>query len=707
MTSRRRENLKRLLSPRHAVFIGGSSAELAARQCADFGFRGAIWGVNPGRSEMAGHPCFARVEDLPEPPDAVFVAVPRDAAVETVSALARMGAGGAVCYTAGFRELGGEGEAMERDLVDAAGDLALVGPNCLGLLNYVKNVILWPYGHGGKPVERGVAIVSQSGLLCTNLTMSRRSVPFAYLVSIGNQSVLGIEDFVDALVDDPAVSAIGIYAEGLDDIPRFADAAIRALEAGVPIVVLKAGSSELGARLTISHTGSLSGSDELFDALFARLGVIRVTSPVALLETLKMLSVAGAPAGRRIAAFTCSGGDSTLLADGGAREGLSFPQPSEAAAARLKDCLPPIATVTNPLDYTTPIWGHEETLVQVFGAMLGDGYDAALVVQDYMSPEFVTDNVYYLADTRAFIRATRAAGIPAVVCSNIPENLPADAREVMIEGGVAPLQGIETALAAVGKAAAYGELRARLIASDDTARLRIGPVPAPGEPSRLLDEWQAKQWLAAAGVPVPDGALADAAGAAEAASGIGFPVVVKLVNAGLPHKSEAGAVRTGLTRGAEVEDAVAAIVESVGRYAPDIAADSFLVERMVERPVAELLVGIRRDPSFGQVMVIGSGGTLVELVRDTVTLLLPVERDDVARAIQSLKLCRLLDGYRGGERADKEALIDAVLLLARAAEENRASLVELDVNPLMALANGVCAVDALLRTGDQPGTTCL
>lgn len=706
MTPRRRENLKRLLSPRHVAFVGGSSAELAARQCAGAGFDGPIWGVNPGRTEIAGHPCFARVEDLPEPPDAVFLAVPRDAVVETVAALARMGAGGAVCYTAGFRELGGEGEALERDLVAAAGDLALVGPNCLGLLNYVKNVVLWPYGHGGKSVERGVAIVSQSGLFCTNLTMSRRSVPFTHLISIGNQAVLSIEDLIDVLVDDPAVNAIGIYAEALNDIPRFADAAVRALEAGVPIVALKAGSSKLGAQLTITHTGSLSGPDELFDALFERLGVIRVSSPVALLETLKMLSIAGAPQGRRIAAFTCSGGDATMLADGGAREGLEFPQPSEAVAAALRERLPPIATVANPLDYTTPIWGFEDELSQIFQAMFRDEYDAALIVQDYMSPEFETDNAYYLADTRAFIGAVQAAGIPGAVCSSIPENLPEDAREVMIEGRVAPLQGIDAALAALGHAAAYGEMRAAIIASGKADRLRIPPLVVDETEPRVLDEWRGKQRLAAAGIAVPEGALADATTAVDAAEKLGFPVVVKLVSGDLPHKSEAGAVRTGLANGAEVEAAITAIVQSVGRHAPGVAADTFLVERMVENPVAELLIGIRRDPSFGQVMVIGSGGVLVELVRDAVTLLLPIDRDNVSRAIASLKVCRLLDGYRCGEPADKGALIDAVLLIARFADDNRATLVELDVNPLMALPNGACAVDVLLRTADRPGTTC-
>ncbi len=697
MTPRRRENLKRLLAPRHIAFIGGASAAHAAAQCAQAGFKGQIWGVNPQRKELGGQPCFARCEDLPEAPDAVFLAVPRPAAVETVTSLARIGAGGLVCYTAGFGELGGEGADLEQALIAAAGDLALVGPNCLGLINYLRNAILWPFGHGGHTVTRGIALVSQSGLMGTNLTMNRRSADFAYVVSVGNQAILGVEDFIDVLVDDPAVASIGVYIEGLRSVPCFAAAALRALEAGKPIVALKAGTSHLGAQLTVSHTGSLSGSDKLYQALFDRLGVIRVKSPAALLETLKMMTVAGVPKGGRIAAFTCSGGDSTLLADGVEAHDLELPQPSAATARQLGQHLPPIASPANPLDYTTPVWGKEAALTDAFSAMLRDPYDAALLVQDYMKEDFAADNELYLADTRAFIAATRAAGVPAAICSGLSENLGAAARAVMCDGGVAPLQGIEEALTALGAACRYGAYRGEIVASGCLASLDLVPPPPMAGAGVLIDEWEGKRLLAASGLAVPEGRLATPQTAAAVAASVGFPVAVKLLSTDLPHKTEAGALRLGLSSAREVEQAVRAIQDAVADHAPGLRADRFLVERMVGEPVGELLVGVRRDQQFGQALVLASGGVLVELVEDSRTLLLPCGRPSVLRALESLKVWKLISGYRGRPAGDVDALVEAIMKLIAFAQDHLDNLLELDVNPLMVLPKGAVAADVLLR----------
>jgi acyl-CoA synthetase (NDP forming) len=701
VTTERRHNLARLLAPRHVAVMGGNDAAIAAEQCAAMGFEGPVWGVNPRRSDMAGRPCFASVADLPEAPDAVFLAVPRGAAVETVAALARRGAGGAVCFTAGFGELGREGARLERALVEAAGEMALVGPNCYGLLNFVRGTALWPFAFGGRArVERGVAVITQSGMLGSNLTMNRRSLPLAYVISAGNQAMLAIEDYLDVLVGDPAVAAIGLHVEGVRDVPRFAAAAIRALEAEVPIVALKAGTSEMGARLTVSHTGSLSGSDAAYQAFFDRFGIIRVDSPVMLVETLKMVSLAGVPKGRRLAAFTASGGDATLLADYAEELGLSFPQPSPAVTKELAARLPEVATASNPLDYTTPLWGREPELTDLFGAAFQGGYDAALIVQDYPHPDVGFGKESYLADSRAFMAATRAAGLPGAVVSGLPENIDRDSRAAMVAGGVAPLQGIKEAMVAVSLAAGHGERRAQILAEGGAARLALPPRPsASGGETVLLDEWRGKQKIATAGIPVPPGTLVEAAAAPSAAEALGFPVVVKLVSAALPHKSEAGALRLDLNSAAEVAEAVAAITASVAEHAPEAAGSAFLVERMVSGAVAELLVGIRRDDQFGQVLVLASGGTLVELVGDARTLLLPTDAAEVARALASLKVSKLLDGWRGRPPGDREAAVAAVLALARFAEARRDTLEELDVNPLMVLpaGQGVVAADVLLR----------
>ncbi len=694
MDETRRANLKRLFAPRSVAFIGGASALAAVKQCAGSGFQGDIWPVNPWRQEMAGYPCFASVRDLPCGPDAVFLAVPSEYATRTVSDLAEIGTGGIVSFTAGFGELGGEGKVLERKLIEACGDTVLVGPNCSGILNYSEGAVLWPFDHTGRKTERGPAFVTQSGMLGNTVTMNDRSLDFSYIISSGNQAMLGVEEFLEFLVDDPKVTAIALYIEGLCDVKRFADSAIRALNAGVPIVAQKVGTSEMGAQLTVTHTGSLSGADSLYQALFDRLGIIRVSSSVAMLETLKMVTIAGIPKGNRIAGFTCSGGDSTMLADGAEPAGLMFTALSEQATDEIKDLLPPIAGVGNPLDYTTPLWGHEEPLRQVFGAMVSDDYDAAIMVQDYPVPHVDEIHAPYEADARAFARAVNDAGIPGAVCSILPEDLGPRNRQTLIDGHIAPLQGIEDAMNALGAAVWLGQRRAAVQNMADLSLLE--PVPVAG-PLHTLNEANGKQRLAQAGMRVPDYRVCDAACTAEVAAEIGFPVAVKLLSKDLVHKSEVGAVKVNLNTEAEVEDAVRIITDSVSGYDAMINTNRFLVERMVSPVVAELLVGIRMDESFGLVMVIGGGGILVELLRDTKTLLLPATRADVGMALSSLKTAQLLDGFRGGLVADREQVIDAIMAIAGFAVAHREDLVELDVNPLMVTPTAAVAADVLMR----------
>ncbi len=694
MTPRRRQNLLRLLKPRHVALIGGRDAEIVAGECARIGFAGPVWPVNPKRATMGAHRCYPRIEDLPEAPDAVFLGVPREAAIDALDRLRRMGAGGIVCYAAGFGELGaGEGRDAEQRLVEAAGDMALIGPNCYGLINYLDRVALWPFAHGGSSPGYGAAIVTQSGMLSSDLTMSQRSLPFAYMVSAGNQAVLSLEDFLDVLVDDDAVRAIGLHIEGLKDVSGFADAASRALAAGKAVVALKTGTSKVGARLTESHTGSLAGSDALYDALFDRLGVVRVTSPAQLIETLKFAVIAGIPRGLRIAGFTCSGGGATMLADMGEKHGLDFAAPTASTRQKLVERLPPIATVSNPLDYTTPIWGDPERLPPVLAALLADGYDAAVIVQDYPLPGIDESKPYYRNDTVSFVQATRAAGIPAAVCSTLPENLDAETRAFLVGEHVAPMQGIVETIEALAGLAHAGRRR------QSGADLRL-PLPQVRADTRMLrlDEWQAKRLLAPIGIVTPKGCIASLETIEAAATSLGFPLALKLIHKDIAHKTEAGAVTLGLDSPATVKAEAIAMQRRVGRHHPHVAASEhrFLVERMAPRPRAELLVGIRNDPGFGLAMTLASGGVLTELVGDAATLLLPAGRAAIAEAINRLKVSRLLGGYRGQQAIDLAQLLDALVRLGEFAQANASSVGEIEINPLFVLDSGVIAIDALV-----------
>jgi len=694
--SPRLENLRRLLSPRHIAFIGGSDADFSARQCAAL-FDGQVWGVNPKRDRLGGQPCFASVEDLPEPPDAVFLATPRTATVDTVRRLSRLGAGGVACFTAGFGELGGSGLQAEAELIDAAGDMALVGPNCYGLVNFTNGALLWPFGAGHNRCDRGVALIMQSGMLPANLIMNERSLPISYVISAGNQAQLAIEDYLELLVDEDSVTSIGVYIEGIRNIERFAVSAIRALEADKPLVVLKAGRSALGSSISLSHTGSLAGADQAFDALFKQLGILRVESPVEMMETLKFLSVSGAPAGNRLAAFTCSGGDAAMVADYCERVGLDLQPPSAAATSELTQLLPDIATVSNPLDYTTPLWGNREVMPGVFQALMQDGYDAAVVIQDFPPPHIHADNSHYRNDAMSFIDAASAVGLAGAVCSDLPENIDRESRDLIIAGGVSPLQGLDAGLDAIANACRYGQMRARIMASGGPQSWRRLTSPDRQANSHVLDEAQGKRLLQASGVEIPAGRIVDPAGIDSVMDEIQFPVVCKAVSADLPHKSEAGAVRVNLRDAQQLRAAIDAMRESIAAAAPDVDFNSVLVESMVDDAIAELMVGINSDPQFGQLLVLASGGVMVELMRDAVTLLLPVNDAQILEALCQLRCYPLLQGFRGKSEADIDAVVASVRAIVDLAEARHETLLEMDINPLLVTPDRCVAVDVMIH----------
>jgi acyl-CoA synthetase (NDP forming) len=684
-------NLRRLLSPRHVAFIGGQRLTAIIRYCIEAGFTGEIWPVNPSYPEIGGRSCYKKLADLPEAPDASFIAVPRELTVELVGELARMGAGGAVCYAAGFAEVGGDGIGLQKALVEAAGDLAAIGPNCYGLLNYVDGVAMFASGFGGKRSESGVAIIAQSGNLALNLTQNDRSVPLSYVITAGNQAVLKLADYIDVLADDRHVSAIALYIEGLDDVPGFSRAVLKARRHGKQVVAFKAGNSELGAKLALSHTSSLAGNDKLYDTLFARLGVMRVDSIAGLLETAKLAAIGGVPRGDRLAVFTCSGADNLMTADLAARHGVKLPQLSAVQVAALRAELPDFASVSNPLDYNTSLWGDREALTRCFTTVMQGEVDAGMLIVDYPPSDPAGQRDCDVSVDALIAACAAAGGKTPIVASDLSELIPAPARERMIAQGCTPLQGLEAAVAA------FGALAGRARQGFQGALALPDLPPLAGEPT-LREEWDCKQRLARFGLKTPAGRLVGPAEAAHAAAEIGFPVALKLGRPALAHKTEAGAVALNLKSKADVERAVADMMAAVGRYRPGLASELFLVEKQVTGAIAELIVGLRRDPQFGLVMVVGMGGVLVELVEDAATFLLPTTRTTVTEALGRLKVAKLLKGYRRTPAGDIDATVDAVMAIAAFAEAHGDRLAELDVNPLMVLpkGQGALAVDALI-----------
>jgi acyl-CoA synthetase (NDP forming) len=694
-----RDNLKRLLAPRHLAFVGGRSMARALKRCAEGGYLGQMWLVNPQHESLEGVPCVRSVAELPCGPDAVFIATNRELTLTCVAELAAKGAGGAICYASGFAETGAEGQALQTQLLKAACHMALLGPNCYGVLDYLHSSALWPVAHGGKAVEKGVAVLTQSGNFAYNVSMSDRSLPVAYMASVGNQAQLGIAELMDVLLDEPRVTAIGLHLEGLKNVPGFARAAHKALEKGIPIIALKTGVSQIGAELAISHTSSLSGSDALYDSLFARLGVIRVSGPVSFVETLKAAACGKLPAGNSLIALACSGGDAGLIADYAECNDLGLPKLDESQRSELAQVLPSYANLVNPLDFTTAIWGDGEALNRMLDSALRTEADAAMLVLDYPS-EFTGERKECDLLLELFCAALVRHGKTGFVTSAFPELLPAHARERLHAQGVAALQGVEDGLAAWGRIAGYQRNRQALLALGESALVPLCPQALDGE-GQLLNEWESKLALRGFGLPIPNGVLSTPDNALSDANTLGYPLVLKAVSTQLPHKTEAGAVALNLKDAAALSAALEKMRASIADYAPQVPFDQVLLEPMATPPLAELIVGIKRENDFGLALVIGAGGILVELLKDSRSLLLPTTDGAIRAALLSLRSATLLQGFRSREAADLDALVAAIRAVADYACENAGQLLELDVNPLLVGAHGATAVDALIRLGHE------
>ena len=686
------DRLTRLLRPRSLAIVGGKAAEEAVRQCRALGFAGPIWPVNPKRAEMGGLPCFADMAALPDAPDAVFMAAPAPATIALAGELT--GAGGAICFAADFAESGDEGRERQEALLAAAGGVPLIGPNCYGMLNLFDRVALWPDQHGCLPIDagRGVAIISQSGNLALNFTMQTRGLPIGYVISVGNCADVIAADLIEALITDERVSVIGLHLEGLGSVNRFSEACLAARAAGVPLVALKTGASAKGAALTLSHTSSLAGADALCDALFTRYGVARAHDPASFLETLKLLHVAGPLRGRRITSASCSGGEASLTADLAERAGLETPDFPAGVQAELEAVLGSRVNVANPLDYHTYIWGDEAAQTACFAGMLGADFEASMLILDFPRADRCTGADWDVT-IAAFLGAVRASpaaeGTVRIVASSLGENLPEAAAAALIAAGVLPANGLDKALLAVAAAAQIGEAWARPApaALPDASPLEVGEKVT-------WDEVRSKAALAAIGVPVPSGRLLSLTELETlccdetALLPAPFPLVLKAAGADLAHKTELGGVVLGLS-------SRAALLAAAHRMAGH--GGIFLIEEMVGGTVAELIVGIGRDPQFGLFMTLGAGGIFVELLRQVEQVLLPASRTEIEAALARLPLYGVLAGYRGRAGCDMPALVDAIEAIAAFAITHGDRLEELDVNPLLALPKGAVAVDALIR----------
>lgn len=660
------KSLDRLLRPKSIAVLGAGWALNVIEQCRKMGFAGEVWPVHPTKPEIGGLKAYASLADLPGVPDATFIGVNRFATIDIVAELAAMGAGGAICFASGWTEAG-EPELQAR-LVAAAGEMPILGPNCYGVINYLDGALLWPDQHGGVPVSRGVALVSQSSNIVINLGMQKRGLPVAYVACLGNAAVVGLAELAGALLDDPRVTALGMYVEGIDDAAAFAALAESARAMGKGIVLIKSGKTELSQTAAASHTASLAGGGAASSAFLRQIGVAEVNTPSELIETLKVFHVHGQDLGQAICSLSCSGGEAGLVADLAAPFGIDFPPVPAPVKTRLNEILGPIVTVANPLDYHTFIWGDGPRTTDVFTTMLS-GYDAGLYIIDMPRGDRCDPSGYQPA-FQAIVDAQAATGKPAFPLASMPENFDEAYAARLIGDGVCVLMGMESGLAAI-KAA-----------QTPAGRKGWRPLPAlPPGAARLLSEAEGKALLAVAGVAVPRAVSAASLAEARAlAAGLSAPFALK--GLGFAHKTEAGAVRLGLTT---LED-----------QAEMAGATGYLVEEMVSDPLAEILLGLSRDPIYGVTLTLGMGGVTAEVLADTVTLVLPATEDEILTALRRLRLWPLLDGYRGRRKADVAALAALAVRLGDLMARD-ATLEEIEINPVLLRQEGAVAVDALIR----------
>ena len=675
-------DLSRLFRPKSIAIFGGVWAENVIAQCLKMGFDGDIWPVHPKRETMAGLPCFKDVSALPGAPDVAFLGINRDAVIEVAAALAAHDCGGAICFASGFAETGDT--HLQAALLEAAGTMPVLGPNCYGFINYLDGVPLWPDQHGGASCDTGVALISQSSNIAISLTMQARGLPLAYVACVGNQAQTSLADIANALFDDDRVTAAGLYIEGIDDAPAFARMAATARQNGKYLVAIKSGKTEASQIAARTHTAAIAGDAACSSAFLAQCGVFEVDTLEDMLELLKILHLFGPLAGNRVSAMCCSGGEVGLIGDMSADHDLAWPDIPADNAAYLSAQLGALVTVANPLDYHTFIWGDEAAMANVFAAMMGDWVDISVLVIDFPRNDRCSDETWIPA-VNALCEAAKRTGTKAAMLATIPEGISEQWAWASNKAGIVPLCGLTSGLKALEKASG-------LSASPIDAWKPHTGITIPGTP-HLLDEADAKALLRQAGINCPDGVRAKTSDdVTAAANGLRAPMALK--GLGHLHKSEAGLIKLGLDHNMLEQAAVSMQ-----------GCDGFLIEEMFETSVAELLVGLRRDQLYGISLTLGTGGIYAELLADTSTAILPLDRGVIQKMLSQLRLAPLLTGYRGQPHADIDAAINQIMALCSLIEDNP-HITEIEINPLMlgATGQGTSAVDALIWYQDNSDT---
>ena len=704
-------DLDKLFHPRSVALIGASTEQnklsgRPLRYFREFGYAGRLYPINPKYQEIAGLPCYAKLSDVPGEVDLAVITLPAPAVPAALAACGAKGVKAAAIISSGFAEVGGKGVELQEKLQRVASEfgIAVCGPNCSGFV-YVPEKVTASFSvglHGGFPETGPAAFVSQSGALSSYIlgAARERGLGFRYWITTGNECVLSFTDYLEHLLEDAEVRLVLGYLEDARDGAAFQTIARRALTLDKPLIIMKTGRSEAGAKASVSHTGSLAGADEVYQAVFSQNGVLRAESLDELFDLAIIAQGARRPRGNRVQVVSISGAAGILMADIGAESGLDFADLSDATKEELRKIMPPFASIANPMDVTAEAVARPELLRQA----------AEVIVKDPNVDNLV---IFYGIVPGAHERLARdmaqvATGTDKLVMVTW---FPLPAPEIwkgLARAGVPVFSEPARGIRALGKMVRFVEARNRMFSQQPGSPRKHDVVVGSGVDKiiagaknhnrKVLTEVEAKQLFKACGLTVPRGGLAcSAAEARTLAAEIARPVALKAASPDLPHKSEAGVIRLNVKTPDDVERAFDEILAQAKRWDSAARLDGILVEEMILGETQELIVGARQDLRFGPVVTFGLGGIFVEAIRDFSVWPAPLTMGEARAMIGKIRGYRLLTAFRGRPAADLEAVAKTLCQLGGIALQWREQIAEIEINPLFVLpeGSGVIVGDAL------------
>jgi acyl-CoA synthetase (NDP forming) len=711
-------DLTPLIAPRSVAIVGasqrGADANLAReprgnrviRNLRNFGFEGRIVAVNPKYSEVMGCPCYPDIASMPEPVDCLVSAVPNRHVPDLLESAANAGVRAAVVFAAGFGEIGGEGKVRQARLEALSKErgFLICGPNCYGVLNVHGKAPLFASTIPPGFLAGSVALISQSGGLSTtiaNALMLNRHVGLSHIISCGNQSGATIEEYINYFVEDANTRVIAVFVEGFKQPDRLLDVARKAAERNKPLIILKGGRSEVSKRAAATHSGSLAGAAEVVDAAFRQGGVVSVRSINELIDSISVFSCDGFikkyRGGRRIGVLSGSGGECTLVSDAASNVGVEVPELTEKTKSQLQEAVADFGNMNNPLDGTGAMYDDEKIFPCLLQGLIDDAnidiVTINLEANDPRPKELKSGNRF----TLAIEKASAASQKPVATFSSVVGGpVDPDILQPLRNAGIPIMEGAECATATIRNLADYYDFqKSRQSGGSEIPR----PTAHVKLPSGILGAEAAFALFKEFAIPVAPTVLTRSADeAAGAAERMGFPVVLKVESAQITHKSDVGGVALRLSNAGDVRAAFTRIQSDVKSRVPNATIDGIVVQKMAGDGV-EMILGVKRDPLFGPVVLCGLGGILVEVMKDVAVGIPPLSRQQAHDMLARLRGFQILGGVRGKPAGDVDALCDAIVGISNLAVSLGDQLLGVDINPLIVLpkGQGVVAVDAVVE----------